>query len=76
LEADFRQRYNQTVPADRETADAPLGGEVTRQKALLDELLATVPEAIVLLDTDDRILRVNPEFTRIFGYSEEEALGL
>ena len=46
-----------------------------RQKALLDELFATVPEAIVLLDTDDRILRVNPEFTRIFGYAEEEALG-
>jgi len=46
-----------------------------RQKALLDELFATVPEAIVLLDTDDRVLRVNPEFTRIFGYAEEEALG-
>ncbi len=46
-----------------------------RQKAHLDELFATVPEAIVLLDTDARILRVNPEFTRIFGYAEEEALG-
>jgi PAS domain S-box-containing protein len=46
-----------------------------RQKALLNELFARVPEAIVLLDTDDRILRVNPEFTRIFGYGEEEALG-
>jgi PAS domain S-box-containing protein len=34
-----------------------------------------VPEAIVVLDTDDNILRVNPEFTRIFGYAEEEALG-
>ena len=46
-----------------------------RQKALLNELFARVPEAIVLLDTDDCILRVNPEFTRIFGYAEEEALG-
>jgi PAS domain S-box-containing protein len=63
------------VPADHESADVPLGGEVTRQKALLNELFARVPEAIVLLDTDDRILRVNPEFTRIFGYAEEEALG-
>jgi len=75
LEADFRQRYNQTVLADRESADVPLGDEVTRQKALLNELFARVSEAIVLLDTDDRILRVNPEFTRIFGYAEEEALG-
>jgi PAS domain S-box-containing protein len=75
LEADFRQRYNQTVPADRESADVPLGGEVTRQKALLNELFARVSEAIVLLDADDRILKVNPEFTRIFGYAQEEALG-
>jgi len=63
------------MPADRERADVPLGGELTRQKTHLDELFARVPEAIVLLDTDARILRVNPEFTRIFGYAEEEALG-
>src|SRR5882724_10638084 len=50
-------------------------GELIRQEALLDKLFATVPEAIVVLDTDARILRVNPEFTRIFGYAEEEALG-
>ena len=50
-------------------------GELIRQKALLDKLFATVPEAIVVLDTDDNILRVNPEFTKIFGYAEEEALG-
>jgi formate hydrogenlyase transcriptional activator len=34
-----------------------------------------VPEAIVLLDTGDRILQVNPEFTRVFGYAQEEACG-
>jgi PAS domain S-box-containing protein len=28
-----------------------------------------------VLDTDGSILRVNPEFTRIFGYAEEEAPG-
>src|SRR4029077_16973907 len=50
-------------------------GELIRQEALLDKLFATVPEAIVVLDTDDSILRVNLEFTRIFGSSEEEALG-
>ncbi len=51
------------------------GGELVRQEALLDKLFATVPEAIVVLDTDDSVLRVNPEFTRLFGYAEEEALG-
>jgi PAS domain S-box-containing protein len=52
-----------------------LSGEFTRQKAHLDELFARVPEAIVLLDADSRILRVNPEFTKIFGYPQEEAVG-
>jgi len=70
-----RRRYNQTVPTDRESAEVPLGGELIRQEALLGKLFATLPEAIVVLDTDDRILRVNPEFTRIFGYAEEEVLG-
>src|SRR5579863_8802748 len=50
-------------------------GELIRQEALLDKLFTTVPEAIVVLDNNDSILRVNPEFTKIFGYAEEEALG-
>jgi PAS domain S-box-containing protein len=75
LETDFRQRYNHAVPTDRVSAEVPLGGELIRQEALLDKLFATVPEAIVALDTDDSILRVDPEFTGIFGYAEEEALG-
>ena len=48
---------------------------LTRQRALLDGLFARVPEAIVLLDPDDRILQVNPEFTRVFGYAQEETCG-
>jgi len=63
------------MPAFRESEDPPPGSEVRRQKALLDELVARVPEAIVLLDPDRRILKVNPEFTKIFGYAEREALG-
>jgi PAS domain S-box-containing protein len=66
------------MPMDRESQAvrlSPPPDDQLRQKAHLEELFATVPEAIVLLDTDDRILRVNPEFTRIFGYAEEEALG-
>ena len=66
------------MPMDRENQVVRLSkqpDDQLRQKAHLDELFATVPEAIVLLDTDARILRVDPEFTRIFGYAEEEALG-
>ena len=43
--------------------------------ALLDGLFARVPEAIVLLDTDNRVLQVNREFTKLFGYAQEEACG-
>jgi PAS domain S-box-containing protein len=51
------------------------GSELEEQKAHLSELFARVPEAIVLADRDCRIIRVNPEFTKIFGYTTEEAVG-
>ena len=54
---------------------ANLGRELATQRAHLEELFARVPEAIVLLDVDDRIIRINPEFTTIFGYSEHESVG-
>lgn len=52
-----------------------LGSELAYKEAHLSELFARVPEAVVLVDRDFRITRVNPEFTRIFGYSAEEATG-
>jgi PAS domain S-box-containing protein len=54
---------------------ARLGSELEEQKEHLRELFARVPEAIVMVDRDSRITRVNPEFTNIFGYTAEEALG-
>jgi PAS domain S-box-containing protein len=60
---------------DRESTHIPLDDELIRQNALLDELFHRVPEGIILFDPDARILRVNPEFTRIFGYTQEEARG-
>jgi PAS domain S-box-containing protein len=54
---------------------ARLGSELEEQRAHLSELFARVPEAIVLADRNCRIMRVNPEFTKIFGYTTEEALG-
>ena len=52
-----------------------LGNELEEQRAHLSELFARVPEAVVLVDRDSRITRVNPEFTKIFGYTAEEAIG-
>ncbi len=54
---------------------ARLGSELEAQKAQLSELFARVPEAVVLADRDSKIMRVNPEFTKIFGYTAEEAIG-
>jgi PAS domain S-box-containing protein len=52
-----------------------LGNELEDQRAQLSELFARVPEAVVMVDRDSRITRVNPGFTRIFGYTAAEAIG-
>ena len=49
--------------------------ELEDQRAHLSELFARVPEAVVMVDRDFRIASVNPEFTKIFGYTAEEAIG-
>ena len=45
------------------------------QNAYLEQLVECTPEAITILDPEYRITRVNGEFTRIFGFSREEAVG-
>jgi two-component system sporulation sensor kinase A len=48
--------------------------ELKIQQAYLDQLFENAPEGIVLLDTEDRVLRVNDEFTRMFGYTTTDAI--
>lgn len=48
--------------------------ELKIQQAYLDQLFENAPEGIVLLDTEDRVLRVNGEFTRMFGYTPADAI--
>jgi PAS domain S-box-containing protein len=45
------------------------------QGAYLEQLVECAPEAISILDTEMRITRLNGEFTRVFGFRPEEALG-
>lgn len=45
------------------------------EKAYLEELFQSSPLATVLVDNDSRILRINHEFTHLFGYGNEEAIG-
>jgi PAS domain S-box-containing protein len=45
------------------------------QKTLLDELFEQAPDAVALVNGNDKIVRINRAFTRIFGYAMHEALG-
>jgi PAS domain S-box-containing protein len=57
------------------TQDKIVEGELTRQRAHLEQLFETVPQGLALVDLKDRVVRVNPEFSRIFGYSADEVVG-
>lgn len=45
------------------------------QKVFLEQLIQSAPEAIAITDPDYTVRRVNLEFTRVFGYTAEEAHG-
>jgi len=49
--------------------------ELYLQKSYFEELFNSAPEAIVWHDTNDIVFNVNREFTRMFGYTAEEAIG-
>jgi PAS domain S-box-containing protein len=55
------------------TAQVDLEDQLEKQTACLDELFEQAPEAIALLNARDEVMRVNREFTRLFGYSQEES---
>ena len=62
------------LQADLQTL-ARMNSELEEQAARLSELFTRVPEAVVMVDREFTITRVNPEFTRIFGYTSEDAIG-
>jgi diguanylate cyclase (GGDEF)-like protein/PAS domain S-box-containing protein len=45
------------------------------QSIYFQELFDSAPVAIVILDENDRVLRANGEFTRIFGYGNDDIIG-
>jgi PAS domain S-box-containing protein len=50
--------------------------QLRERSALLDTLFEQAPQALALVENlDRRVVRVNREFTRIFGYTQPEALG-
>ncbi|HEX4166436.1 MAG TPA: PAS domain S-box protein, partial [Bryobacteraceae bacterium] len=52
-----------------------LADRIQMQRMLLDQLFEQAPEAVALIDVHNHVVRVNSEFTQVFGYTAEEILG-
>ena len=90
-ETDWRGRSFETRVEPLRAPDGKISGtvgiaiDVTDRKSLYDALqtqnvyFATLfenaPEAIAILDAEDRIIRINSQFTTMFGYTDDEAIG-
>src|ERR1700719_2437266 len=49
--------------------------EALTAKTYFDQIIENAPKAISIVDPKRRILRINGEFTRLFGFKPAEALG-
>jgi len=68
-----RKEALEVAIVDRSAKLTAANEEFRREKEQLDELFELSPDAVILTDEDFHVLRVNKEFTRIFGYTAEEA---
>jgi PAS domain S-box-containing protein len=48
--------------------------QISREKAFLEHLIDSTPEAIAITDIPGRITMINQEFTNLFGYTSEESV--
>jgi diguanylate cyclase (GGDEF)-like protein/PAS domain S-box-containing protein len=90
-EVDWRGRSFETRVEPLRSADGHISGtvgiaiDITERKTLYDALqtrnvyfaalFENAPEAIALLDEHDHIMRINRQFTTLFGYGDDEAVG-
>ncbi|MGB8491804.1 MAG: PAS domain S-box protein [Bacteroidales bacterium] len=47
---------------------------INREKAYLEHLVDSIPEAIAIFDQEGKIKIINREFTNLFGYTSEETI--
>ncbi|NCA75325.1 MAG: PAS domain S-box protein [Alphaproteobacteria bacterium] len=47
-----------------------------KEKAYLDQLFEGSPEAIIMIDTDGNVIKANSEFTHLYGYRQNEIIGV
>ncbi len=90
-ETDWRGRSFETRVEPLRDADGRISGtvgvamDITDRKGLyralqtqnvyFGALFENAPEAIAILDEHDHIIRINGQFTTMFGYPEDEAVG-
>ena len=90
-EVDWRGRSFETRVEPLRSLDGHISGtvgiaiDITERKTLYDALQSrnvyfaalfeNAPEAIALLDERDHIMRINRQFTTLFGYGDDEAVG-
>src|SRR6266481_6237008 len=70
-----RKEALEVAIVDRTARLTAVNEELGREKEQLDGLFELSPDAVILTDADFHVLRVNKEFTRIFGYTAEEVAG-
>jgi diguanylate cyclase (GGDEF)-like protein/PAS domain S-box-containing protein len=57
------------------TARKQVEREIEKQRVLFQQLFENTPVAIAMLDTQDRLVRVNRAFESLFGYTQTEVVG-
>jgi PAS domain S-box-containing protein len=62
--------YLYSLEASQESAAAAM-----TERRFLDQLIASVPSAIAVLDEQQRVTHVNPAFTSVFGFTQAEIHG-
>jgi PAS domain S-box-containing protein len=70
-----RKEALEVAIVDRTAELTAANEDLHRRKEQLDGLFELSPDAVILTDDDFHLLRVNKEFTRIFGYTAEEVAG-
>src|SRR5882672_10632626 len=70
-----RRRKEALEVEDRTARLTASNEEFRREKEQIYGLFELSPDAVILTDNDFHVLRVNKEFTRIFGYTAEEVVG-
>ena len=63
------------APAPSSADDHSADPALTVEKAYLEQIIENAPEAICIAGPDMRIMRINGEFTRLFGFSAAEIVG-